>query len=89
MKMLNIPVPEDLPDLLKMSEEEFRREAQLLLAAKLYELGRLTAGMAARLAGVDRITFLTLLARYHVPAVNLTGEEVTREIEAARRLATT
>lgn len=88
MKTLNIPVPEDLPDLLKMSDEEFRREAQLLLAAKLYELGKLTAGMAARLAGVDRVTFWTLLARYHAPAINLTGDEVIREIEAARRLAT-
>ncbi len=88
MKTLNIPVPDDLPDVLKMSEEEFRREAQLLLAAKLYELGRLTAGMAARLAGVDRVTFLALLARYHAPAINLTGEEATHEIEAARRLTT-
>lgn len=87
MKRLNIPVPEDLPDVLKMSEEEFRQEALLLLAAKLYELGRLTAGMAARLAGVDRVTFLTLLSRYRAPAINLTGAEATREIEAARRLA--
>lgn len=88
MKTLTLAIPEDLPDMLKMSDEEFRREAQLLLAAKLYELGKLTAGTAARLAGVDRLTFLSLLARYHAPAINLTGEETIHEIEAAQKLAT-
>jgi predicted HTH domain antitoxin len=45
-----------------------------------------SAGSAAELAGFDRMTFLASLARYGVPAINLCGEEITREIEASRKL---
>jgi predicted HTH domain antitoxin len=60
--------------------------ARLLLAAKLYELGRLSAGLAAKLACLDRLAFLASLAHYGVPAINLGCEEVSREIEVARQL---
>lgn len=86
MLEMRIPIPEGLPEALKMSEAEFAAEARLLLAAKLYELGRVSAGMAAELAGLDRLTFLASLHRYGVPAINIRDEEVDRELEAARRL---
>jgi len=87
MIQMNIPIPEGLPQSLKMSEDEFTREARMLLAAKLYELGRVTAGAAAQIAGVDRLIFLASLANYGVPAINIKDEEVELEIESARRLA--
>jgi len=70
-----------------MSDEEFSQEARMLLAAKLYELGKVSAGIAAQIAGTNRLTFLTLLSRYGVAAINLKDEEMAYEIEAARRLA--
>lgn len=87
MKVLSIPIPEGLPQALKMSDEEFQREVQMLLAAKLYELGKVALGVAAQIAGTDRLSLLGLLSRYGVAAINLKDEEVTHEIEAARRLA--
>jgi predicted HTH domain antitoxin len=87
MKVLSIPIPETLPQALKMSDDEFSQEARILLAAKLYELGKVSGGVAAQLAGMDRLTFLTILSRYGVAAINLKDEEVAYEIEAARRLA--
>lgn len=75
-----------LPESLKLSEAEFSSEARLLLAAKLYEPGRLSTGMAAELAGLDRLKFLDALARFGVPAISLLDEEITREIEASRQL---
>ncbi len=86
-KVLPIEVPEGLPGSLRMSDEEFAREAKMLLAAKLYELGKVPQSVAAEIAGVDRLTFLELLGRYGVPAINLRDEEGEREVEAARRLA--
>lgn len=86
MREIRIPVPEGLPESLKMSEAESAAEARFLLAAKLHELGRVSAGSAAELSGLDRMTFLASLARYGMPAINLCGEEITREIEAARKL---
>ena len=45
-----------------MSQNEFSVEARFLLAAKLYELGKLTSGQAARLCDKARVDFLLLRA---------------------------
>ena len=87
VKHATIQYPADLPGTLKLSDGEFARELRLLAAAKLYELGRLSAGKAARLAEMDRVTFLYELERIGVPAINLRDEEVEAEIRAARELA--
>jgi predicted HTH domain antitoxin len=86
MAQLTLTIPNEIPQLLKMSEREFAQEAQLLLAVKLFELGKLTSGQAAALAGMPRVAFLTMLKRYNVPAINLEDEEIKYEIEAARRI---
>jgi predicted HTH domain antitoxin len=87
MTDVTLKIPPDVPALLKMSEADFAREAQVLLAVKLFELGKLTSGKAAELAGMPRVTFLYTLNRYNVPAINLQAEEIEHEVEAARRIA--
>lgn len=86
MKEASISYPQDFPQLLEMSDVEFIREMRVLAAAKLYELGRLTAGKAAQLAGMSRLQFLTQLANFGVPAINIQGEEIEVEIGAALEL---
>ncbi|HUT33908.1 MAG TPA: UPF0175 family protein [Planctomycetota bacterium] len=86
-KVLSIPIPDGLPQSLKMSDEEFSRESRILFAAKLYDMGRVSLGVAAEIAGMPRLDFLQALAQYGVPAVNLKDEEVVHEIAAARELA--
>ena len=76
MTELSLKIPPDVPTLLKMSEADFAREAQVLSAVKLFEMGRLTSGKAAELAGMPRAAFLYTLARYNVPAINLQAEEI-------------
>ena len=85
-KQAMISYPAGIPQLLKLSDREFAEELRFLAAAKLFELGRLTAGKAARLAEMDRLTFLYELGRIGVPAINLRDEEVEAEIQAARDL---
>jgi predicted HTH domain antitoxin len=86
-KVLSIPIPDGLPQALKMSDEEFSRESRVVLAAKLYEMGRVPLGVAAEIAGMPRLDLLSALGRYGVAAINLKDEEVAHEIEAARELA--
>jgi predicted HTH domain antitoxin len=64
MKQLTIEYPEEVLWALQQEPEEFAIDARLLLAIKLYEAGRLSTGLAARLAGVPRTTFFFLLSRY-------------------------
>jgi predicted HTH domain antitoxin len=86
-KQATVTYPEELPQTLAMSDAEFVQALSFLAAAKLYELGRLSAGKAASLAGMARLTFLRRLTEVNVPAINLRDEEVAAEIQAARELA--
>jgi predicted HTH domain antitoxin len=63
---LVIDVPETVLLAEKADEASFGRELKVLAAVKLYELGRLTSGRAAELAGMSRVEFLSNLGRYKV-----------------------
>jgi predicted HTH domain antitoxin len=49
-----------------MTPDEAGNELRLLAAVKLYELGRLSSGRAAEVAGMSRAEFLLSLGRYKV-----------------------
>ena len=61
-----IDIPEKILLAEKTDEISFARELRLLAAVKLYELGRLSSGRAAELAGIPRVEFLLTLGRYKV-----------------------
>lgn len=81
---LKIEYGEDLLFSLGLSEQQFTEEARFLLAAKLYELGRLTSGQAAALCGRGRVDFLLSLPRVGVSISNLREEDAASEIEFLR-----
>lgn len=55
-------------------------EAILLLSIKLYEAGRLSLGQAAELAGYSKRTFLELLGKQGVPAIDYPPAELADEL---------
>ncbi len=50
----------------KMSPVEFARHMKTVAAMKLYEMGHLSSGRAAELAGMSRVEFLTRTTDCHV-----------------------
>ncbi len=66
MKDVTIAVPEKVLLAEKMDEATFAAEMRLLTAIKLFELGRLSSGRAAELAGMPRVEFLLTLGKYKV-----------------------
>lgn len=58
---------------------------RLLAAMKLYELGRLSSGSAAALAGVARVEFLAQLGDYGVSPFQLDPAELDHDLANARR----
>ena len=66
-----------------LSPAEFAEEARLLLAAKLYEQGKLSSGQAAKLCGKGRVDFLFALGRAGVPMSNLRPDDAELETDFA------
>ena len=65
-RQIIVNVPEKVLLAEKTDEKTFARELPMLAAVKLYELGRLSSGRAAELAGLSRVEFLLALSRYRV-----------------------
>jgi predicted HTH domain antitoxin len=63
----------------------FDEEARFLLAAKLYEVGRLRSGLAAKLCGKGRVDFLLALPRIGIAMSNLQPEDLDSDVEFIRR----
>lgn len=85
MSSVTIEYSPDVLWALQQEPEEFESEARLLLAIKLYELGKLSTGLAAKLAGVPRITFMFLLNRYRLSPFGQTPAELTEDLAYARQ----
>ncbi len=80
---LTIEYADDLLFTLGVTDKEFSEEAKLLLAAKLYEMGKISSGQAARLAGKNRVEFLLSLSRLNVPMSNLREDDLENELNFA------
>ncbi|MGP3779391.1 UPF0175 family protein [Halanaerobium saccharolyticum] len=80
-RKMEIEYPDTLPDLLQESPEEFEREAKMAMAVKLFELKRVSSGIAAEIVGMDRVSFLLALHRYGVEMINMDLEELASDIE--------
>lgn len=70
---LQIDLPDDLGE---FSPEDVR----LAFAAKLFALGKVSSGKAARIAGVSRVAFLQEVGRFGVEVFALSEEELLQDI---------
>lgn len=66
-----------------LPKDEFASEARLLLAAKLYEMGHLSSGDAAQMAGLERVDFLLNLSRLGIPISNLRESDISDDVDFA------
>lgn len=80
---LIVDYPEQLPDALQQSPLQFEHEAKMAMAVKLYEMKRLSSGMAATLVGMERVDFLLELHRYGVVAIDLGADELLADLHNA------
>jgi predicted HTH domain antitoxin len=80
---LILDVPDDSLLSLKLSDDAAAAEIRLAASVKLYELGRLSSGAAARLAGIPRPLFLSKLADYGVDTFRLNEDELERQTSLA------
>ncbi|MCM4161421.1 UPF0175 family protein [Antarcticibacterium flavum] len=71
MKKMTLEIPENID----LDEQDAKR----FLAAKLYEVGKLSLGQAADLAGLSKIAFSEILKDYNVSLVNYSPSDISRD----------
>ena len=79
MSQITVDIPEESLLALKVPADSAAEELLMAAGIKLYEMGKLSSGAAARLAGVPRVVFLSRLADYGVDTFQLTEEELLKE----------
>ena len=52
----------------------------MMMALKFFELGRLSLGQAAELAGYTKRAFVDVLGHYAIPVVNYAVDELADEL---------
>jgi predicted HTH domain antitoxin len=66
-----------LPDNIDLNENEI----SIMLAAKLYDLGKMSLGQAANLVGLKKAAFINELGKYNVSVFGETLEELEQELK--------
>lgn len=76
--------PYELAFFLHLQEQEFEQEMKRMALVKLFELGKISSGIASKILGISRIDFFDILANYGVDIYNdITPENLKQDIENA------
>ncbi len=75
MKTLTINIPDNI--------EVDEKEAKLIIAAKLYENGKLTLGQTASLVNLTKRAFIELLGDYNVSLFGNSPKDISSDLKNA------
>lgn len=78
---LQIDCDNELAVALGKRKPEIDQEIKMASAMKLFEMGRISSGLAAKLAGVSRVEFLLLCKQYGVSIFQQTEDELAADVK--------
>ena len=81
MQTISLEIPTAALNAMGNSPSEFLSEMRIAAAVKWYEVGRLSQGKAAEVAGLSRSAFIDVLSTFRVSPIQITAEELVQELE--------
>ena len=83
MSAITVQIPDDLDLALNVAPDALAPALLVAAAVKLFELGKISAGKAAELAGMPKQLFLMTLAAWGVSASTLSAEDIAKDLANA------
>lgn len=83
MSSVPIEIPEATLVALKLDAASAGAQLRMAAAMKLFELGRLSSGAAAQLAGIPRVAFLARLSEFGVLTFQQTQPDLANDLANA------
>ena len=80
-EVISIEYPGYLANSMRMNKNDFENEMKVSSLVKLFELGKVSSGTAAKVLDISRIEFLDLLAKYKVEFLNV--EDLNEDLSNA------
>ena len=80
MTVIHIDIPQPIETSLNRTPAELARDMRLYSALMLFQQGKLSSGMAAQLAGVQRVEFLHLCGEYNIPVLQQSPDDLDAEL---------
>ena len=71
----------ELPESVHLSE----RDLKMILAAKLFDMGELSSGQAAKLVGITRREFIESVGKYGVSIFQYDADELEEDLKRLRK----
>ena len=83
MTTIQIECESELAVALGKRVTDLEQELRLASALKLFDMGRISSGLASRLAGMSRVEFLLQCGQYDVSIFQQNEQELDSDFEAA------
>jgi predicted HTH domain antitoxin len=80
-EVISIEYPGYLANSMRMNKNDFENEMKVSSLVKLFELGKVSSGTAAKVLHISRIGFLELLSKYKVEFLNV--EDLNEDLSNA------
>ena len=86
-RKMMLEIPAELELAVETTPEELEAQIRLMAALKMFELGKLSSGKAAELAGISRVEFFEMCGRYRAPIFSYPSEDLAAELQSDLKAA--
>jgi predicted HTH domain antitoxin len=84
---VNVIFPEEILVASKEDREQFIRQAMIYTLGHLYEQGKISSGLGAKVLGCDRWEFYQLLSANGFNVIDYPADELADEAQTSRQMA--